>query len=104
MIVKIEHVIGEFGDKSERHDLMAYVEVTVSLDGWLTTYGVMVGVPEYQHGTCKASAAGMRQFATAWWADSTDWELGGQAARDAVLHELQDKAMWLWTQVRGAVS
>ncbi len=62
------------------------------------TLGTMIGVPEYQHGTCRAAGAGVRQFLSTWWADASDWQDVSQDEREAVEDALAGAASRLWSE------
>ena len=99
--VSIGSVIQEWTpDEGEISDLMAYIQVAATLDGKDITLGTMIGVPESQHGTCRAAGGGVRPFLSTWWADASDWQDVPSDHREAVEEALAEAASSLWRQVQ----
>lgn len=98
--------IVECGDP--RRELMAYVTATVRRSGrgrsetW--TVGCMVGVPESEHGSARASGAMIRygHYPTAWTIDASDLQVVPDWARDTVLELLDKHALEIWNRVERA--
>lgn len=84
--------------------LSHYIGVDVVIDGERVTVGCMVGAEDYQHGTIRASGAGVRPFCSAWWADASDHHDVPAGARDAVLKALDDASWDLYQRACEAVS
>lgn len=100
--VSIGSVIQEWTpDEGEPSDLMAYIQVAATLDGKKDiTLGTMIGVPEWQHGTCRAAGGGVRPFLSTWWADASDWQDVSSDQRAAAAEALSKAASSLWRQVQ----
>lgn len=95
-------------DDGEAHELCAYLALDVTVDApnlgeGGTTYraAAMVGALESDWGSIRASGAGVRPYATAWWADASDHETVPSQLKDLVLRAIKEEALKLFN---GAVA
>ncbi len=85
-------------ERPDPEALSYYVAVRVTIAGTDCRVGVCVGARESDHGSVRASGAGVRPYCTAWWVDASDWDDLPGGWRDAVEGELQAAARRLYNQ------
>lgn len=84
-------------DEASLDPLSYYVSVSVAVDGGEpVTVGTMVGARDSDHGSVRASGAGVRPYCGAWQVDASDMESVPAYARDAVLEALEAQAWALY--------
>lgn len=90
--IVVGSVVEIFTADDERPDpdaLDYYVAVTVTVAGVEHRVGVCVGARESDHGSLRASGAGVKPYCTAWWVDPSDHASLPAGWRDAVGHKLE---------------
>jgi hypothetical protein len=97
--VEIGRIIQEWTpEEGEPSDLMAYIKVKATIGNQAITLGTVIGVPEWQHGTCRAAGGLVDPFLSTWWSDPSDWQDVSQAERQDVEDALAGAAPRLWRE------
>lgn len=77
--------------------LSHYIDVAIRIDGTRCRVSCVVGAPESDHGTVRASGSDVRPFCSAWWSDSSDHDRVPAWAVTAVLDLLIRHSFRLYT-------
>ena len=82
--VEVGEIAEVHGSYPDEEPLCHYIALDVTVDGVERRVGVMVGARESDHGSVRASGAGVRPFCSAWWADASDRSTLDEEEREAV--------------------
>lgn len=96
--ITVGSIVKSYDDADSPSDMQHYVGVRVEIDGVPHDVACVVGVPDSDIGSCRASGAGVRPYLTTWWCDSSDHDALLPEQVEAVEDALLKTRARLWRE------